>query len=33
VFRGQAIPRVKVRVRPHGTSVAVTKPTHLASHS
>ncbi len=33
VFRGQAIPVVKVRVRHHGTSVAVTKPTHLASHS
>jgi hypothetical protein len=33
VFRGQAIPMVKVRVRRHGTSVAVTKPTQLASHS
>jgi hypothetical protein len=33
VFRGQAIPMVKVRVRRHGTSVAVTKPTQLTSHS
>jgi hypothetical protein len=33
VFRGQAIPKVKVRVRRHGTSVAVTRPTQLASHS
>jgi hypothetical protein len=33
VFRGEAIPRVKVRVRRHGTSIAVTKPTQLASHS
>ncbi len=33
VFRGQAIPLVKVRVRRHGTSIAVTKPTQLASHS
>jgi hypothetical protein len=33
VFRGQAIPMVKVRVRLHGTSVAVTKPTQLASRS
>jgi hypothetical protein len=33
VFRGQAIPMVKVRVRRHGTSVAVTKPTQLASRS
>lgn len=33
VFRGQAIPMVKVHVRQHGTSVAVTKPTQLASHS
>jgi hypothetical protein len=32
VFRGGAIPRVKVRVRPHGTSIAVTRPTQLASH-
>jgi hypothetical protein len=33
VFRGQAIPMVKVRVRRHGTSVAVTKPAQLASRS
>jgi hypothetical protein len=33
VFRGQAIPLVKVRVRRHSTSVVVTKPTQLASHS
>ncbi len=33
VFRGQAIPMVKVRVRRHGTSIVVTKPTQLASHS
>jgi hypothetical protein len=33
VFRGEAIPMVKVRVRRHGTSVAVTKPAQLASHS
>ncbi len=33
VFRGEAIPLVKVRVRQHGTSVAVTKPTQLASHA
>lgn len=33
VFRGQAIPMVKVHVRRHGTSIAVTKPTQLASHS
>ena len=32
VFRGDAIPRVKVRVQPHGTSIAVTRPTQLASH-
>jgi hypothetical protein len=31
VFRGEAIPLVKVRVRRHGTSVAVTRPTQLAS--
>ena len=29
IFRGQAIPMVRVRVRRHGTSVAVTKPTEL----
>jgi hypothetical protein len=33
VFSGQEIPMVKVRVRRHGTSIAVTKPTQLASHS
>jgi hypothetical protein len=33
MFRGQAIPMVKVRVRRHVTLVAVTKPTQLASHS
>jgi hypothetical protein len=33
IFRGQAIPMVRVRVRRHGTSVAVAKPTELASHS
>ena len=33
MFRGQAIPMVKVRVRRHVTVVAVTKPTQLASHS
>ena len=33
MFRGEAIPMVKVRVRRHGTSVVVTKPTQLASHS
>jgi hypothetical protein len=32
VFRGEEIPLVKVRVRQHGTSVAVTRPTRLASH-
>jgi hypothetical protein len=32
VFRGQAIPLVKVRVRQHGTSIKVTRPTRLASH-
>jgi hypothetical protein len=31
VFRGEAIPLVKVRVRRHGTSVAVTRPARLAS--
>ena len=31
VFRGEAIPLVKVRVRPSGTSVAVTRPARLAS--
>jgi hypothetical protein len=31
MFRGEEIPLVKVRVRQHGTSVAVTKPTRLAS--
>jgi hypothetical protein len=31
VFRGQAIPMVKVRVRRHGTSVAVTRPAQLTS--
>ena len=31
VFRGDAIPLVKVRVRPDGTSVAVTRPARLAS--
>ncbi len=31
VFRGDAIPLVKVRVRPGGTSVAVTRPARLAS--
>ena len=33
VFRGEAIPLVRVRVRQHRTLVAVTKPTQLASHS
>ena len=33
VFRGEAIPLVKVRVQQHHTLVAVTKPTQLASHS
>jgi hypothetical protein len=33
VFRGEAIPLVKVRVRQHHTLVAVTRPTQLASHS
>ena len=33
IFRGEAIPIVRVRVRRHGTSVAVAKPTMLASHS
>jgi hypothetical protein len=33
VFRGEPIPLVNVRVRQHGTSIAVTKPTQLASHS
>jgi hypothetical protein len=33
IFRGQAIPTVRVRVRRHGTSVVVAKPTELASHS
>ena len=32
MFRGEAIPMVKVRVRRHGTSIVVTKPTQLASH-
>jgi hypothetical protein len=32
VFHGEAIPLVKVRVRRHGTSIAVTRPTQLASH-
>ena len=32
VFRGEAIPLVKVRVRRHGTSIHVTRPTQLASH-
>ncbi len=32
VFRGAAIPLVKVRVRRHGTSIAVSRPTRLASH-
>jgi hypothetical protein len=32
VFHGEAIPLVKVRVRPRGTSIAVTRPTQLASH-
>jgi hypothetical protein len=31
VFHGEAIPLVKIRVRRHGTSVAVTRPTQLAS--
>jgi hypothetical protein len=31
-FRGEAIPLVKVRVRRHGTSIAVSKPTRLASN-
>jgi hypothetical protein len=31
VFRGEAIPLVKVQVRRHGTSVAVTRPARLAS--
>jgi hypothetical protein len=31
VFRGAAIPLVKVQVRRHGTSVAVTRPARLAS--
>jgi hypothetical protein len=31
VFRGDAIPLVKVRVRRHGTSIAVTRPARLAS--
>jgi hypothetical protein len=33
VFRGEAIPLVKVRVRQHHTVVVVTRPTQLASHS
>jgi hypothetical protein len=33
VFRGEAIPLVKVRVRQHHTVVAVTRPARLASHS
>jgi hypothetical protein len=32
VFRGEAIPLVKVRVRRHGTSIHVTRPTQLATH-
>jgi len=32
VFRGEAIPLVKVRVRQHGTSIHVTRPTQLATH-
>jgi hypothetical protein len=31
VFHGEAIPLVKVRIRRHGTSVAVTRPARLAS--
>ena len=32
VFRGEAIPLVKVRVRRHGTSIAVSRPTRRPSH-
>lgn len=32
VFRGEAIPLVKVRVRRHGTSIVVSRPSRLASH-
>jgi len=32
VFRGEAIPLVKVRVLRHGTSIHVTRPTQLARH-
>lgn len=32
VFRGEAIPLVKVRVRRQGTSIDVTRPAQLASH-
>ncbi len=32
VFHGETIPLVKVRVRRQGTSIAVTRPTQLASH-